>query len=192
MLLLQVPQWLAPAGSHVLLARAVSRSWSSAFPPPCTLCVCVSSTFPWELHLLTWWSPGGSGVSSGVRSPIRNSKPRELDLAARCNLDWHRLLIIFIYPTCEYSRFAGELLMYLITGCCPRPCLRYSIIYRSCPIYNPKVLNPETYVAPRIWDKGGWASHLKKFPWNSAASASSWELPPCPDEGPCFFSPQQV
>ena len=39
-LLFQIPQWLAPSGSHVLLERAVSHSWSSAFPPPCTLCVC--------------------------------------------------------------------------------------------------------------------------------------------------------
>ena len=93
---------------------------------------CMSSTFPWELHLLTWWSPGAPRVSSGVWSPIRNSKPRELDLAARHNLNWHRLLIIFIYPMCEYSHFAGELLMCLITGCCPRPCRRYSIIVRSC------------------------------------------------------------
>lgn len=76
----------------------VSHQWSSAFLPVSTLFY-KYSTFPWGTSspYMLWWQ-GEQAFGS-----VRNSKSRELDLAAKPNLNRLQLFIVFIYPMCEDS-----------------------------------------------------------------------------------------
>lgn len=53
-----------------------------------------------SLHVAVIEQAFGSGEQG---PPIQNSQCRELDWAAKPNLNRLRLFIVFIYPMCEYS-----------------------------------------------------------------------------------------
>lgn len=152
-LLFQIRQWLAPSGSHVLAERSLAHTRSSAFLPASTLFIRTAPS-PGELHLFTWWRPSGSRRRFRCTIPypkfqIQGARFGSKMLSELTQASYSlQLSHVRIFPC-----FAVELLMYLITGCCPRPRCRYSVNTQSLSFLKSKSLNPETHVAPSIWDK---------------------------------------
>ena len=91
-------------------------------------------------------------------------------LAAKHNLNWPEAIynLICVPFVWIFIHVNAEILIYLITGCCPKLPQRRYIIYGICPrssLKPKKIINSETHLVPRVLDKGLRVYHNPSLNW---------------------------